>query len=109
MAQAQTTFVVHLCTSHESHEGYEGHEERWCHECFWWLCCCCREQRVETESGQGRYHWLHGIGCQRTQKEWCLQGCWSSEHEVEEEACCPSPQRYQSVHQGAMCLQGQTS
>merc|ERR1719270_1752846 len=76
-----------------------GYMEWWCHDRFWWLFCCCREQRVETESGKGRYHFLHGIGCQRTQEEWFVQDCWRLKHEVEEEACPPSPQRCQSVHQ----------
>merc|ERR1712194_539437 len=47
-----------------------------------------------------------GSGCSRAEEKWCIQAGWLLEFEVEEEARNPGTQGSESLHQGAMCLQG---
>merc|ERR1711981_1423640 len=62
-----------------------------------------------NESHQGCHHQLHGVGRFRAEEEWCLQDWWLLELEAQEKASSPSSQGSESIHQGAMRVQGQAS
>merc|ERR1712139_451898 len=52
---------------------------------------------------------LHGVGCFGVEEERRFQDWWLLELEAQEEASSPSSQGHQSIHKGAMRVQGQAS
>merc|ERR1712048_1237659 len=93
--------------SHESDEGHEGHEGWWCSLPVWCELCRCRKHWFEAKASEGHCRRSHGHCCRSVEEEWFFQVRRYVEHEVEEEACNPSTQGCQPVHQGALRLQGQ--
>merc|ERR1711976_1036605 len=97
-----------------SDEGHEGNEGCWCqegrpqgHDCNSSLQLRGLQHGLEGERRKGRRGELH-VGCSPAAEEKrVLQVRRRIEPEIEEEGRNGSSQRYQSFHQGAMCLQGE--
>merc|ERR1712151_537008 len=91
--------------ANESHEGDEG----FCHVGIGCVQLSCRDDWLEGEGRQGRRRRLGGRCRRRVEENWIVQARWRVELEVEEEAFNASAQGCESLHQGAMRLQGQAS
>merc|ERR1711937_942088 len=94
-------------SSHEGHEG-NGHEVRSA-DTVAGDCICGRDQRFEEQAGERCCGVSFRCGLRGDQEEWQLQACRHVELEVEEEGSHPSKEGHQSIHQGALRLQGQAS
>merc|ERR1712100_623455 len=72
-------------------------------------CICGRDQRFEEQAGEGCRRCSFRCCLRLDQEERKLQARRHVELEVEEEARHPSKEGHQSIHQGALRLQGQAS
>merc|ERR1712072_881361 len=68
-----------------------------------------REVWPQEQGREGCCDELHGVGRFRAEEEWRIQDWWLLELEAQEEASSSSSQGSQSIHQGAMRVQGQAS
>merc|ERR1712107_943889 len=68
-----------------------------------------RSTRPESERSEGHNGGLDGRGCRSVEKGWLLEDCRCAQLEAEAETCNTRSQGRQPLHEGALCLQSETS
>merc|ERR1712048_1248574 len=94
----------------ESHEGDEGRQSR--ERCKAYDGNCCVQvrggvDRLESEGRERNGGGNVGSCCNSAEEVWCLQDCRRAQLEAQTETCDASAEGCESIHERALCFQGQ--